>query len=233
MRRRSTTTYINWTEYTVLEDIDPEKLKFIGAICLQWNFIEDMIDETLGRVLQLNFDTTFDVTSRINGLDGKFAIIKRSADISPFFTKREIERIKSTIGAIAEHKSYRDAVIHARVADPKSDIALYRKRRGVMEEILLSTDVLKAISHRLEVVEDEMVALYRLLEARTYNEWDLTPDGQIDPKKVRASQSFRHEISQLRKHQKRRLDLPPLPKFPEAPSTLQAKVKPKGIPNRS
>lgn len=217
MKRRSTQHYTAWQEYKILEAVDSEKLKLIGAICLQWNFIEDLIDDSLSRALHLDHNIEHEVTSRIYGLDGKFEIIKKASKEYLVFTETESTMIAATIGAVAEHKTYRDAVTHAKVYDPQSDIALSSRRRGVSIEVLISIEALSALLERLTVISDEIVSVFRLLEAFYYDEWDLIPEGEIDPKKVRASPYFQVEISQLRKHQKRRLNLPPLPKFPDEP----------------
>jgi len=53
MRRRLPTYDVNWTAYKLLRDFGKERLRLIGAIAMEWNYIEDMIDECL--ILSFSF----------------------------------------------------------------------------------------------------------------------------------------------------------------------------------
>ena len=62
----------------VREVLREERLQAIGAIMLAWNWIEGAIDTSLAVALELHPDMWTDITSRINGMDGKIAILKAS-----------------------------------------------------------------------------------------------------------------------------------------------------------
>ena len=215
MRRKSADKFIPWVEYNVLEHVDPNKLELIGAICLEWNFIEDMVDEVLSETLRITVPLRADITSRIYGLEAKTELIKKAVRRYIIFSKAEAYLIAGTIGAINAHRKYRDGVIHARVFDPQSDIALTSPKKGHYDDVLVSEDALAALLERLMILSDEITLVYRLVEPYYFDEWDLKPEGHIDPKKLRTSQGFRDAFAQLQEHQSRRLSLPPLPEFPD------------------
>jgi hypothetical protein len=154
----------DWTSYRVLEAVSAERLWLIGAVCLEWNYIEDMVDGCVGWATHIELDMRRDVISRINGLDGKFELIKKGARLNPVFSPAHVHAISGTIGAIAEYKKYSDAIIHARLFDPKPDIGGTAPNREETHDILLSEATLKALFHRMEALSDAIVLVWRLLE---------------------------------------------------------------------
>ena len=203
--------YFDWTEYSVRTDVDKEQLALIGAICLEWNFIEDMIDFTLFHVWEMDHDASIETSSRIHGIDGKLAIIKQCVRV----VKRHPEPIQSviatTLDAVAEHKTFRDGVIHARLLDPKSDVAPTSISRGRASEVLISKEALDGLLARLEIISLEMVAVLNALG------FTFIDNDEYDPKPGEPLRRFQADIAQVQEHQKRRLALPPLPKFPPEP----------------
>ena len=82
MRRRSTGNEQRpYQDYEFLQDVEPDRLKTIGAIILAWNWIEGALDTSLAIALELHPDMWVEVTSRFGGLDGKTAILKKYADL--------------------------------------------------------------------------------------------------------------------------------------------------------
>jgi hypothetical protein len=117
MRRRLVSEH-KGRSYDIRKDLLPEQLELIGAIAIAWNQIEDSIDTILPIALRVPFPLWLEVTTRINGFDGKIAILKGTlthfrivfGDFDPV--------IRETLGAVEQHKRYRDGVIHVRIADP-------------------------------------------------------------------------------------------------------------------
>lgn len=207
-----------WQTYELFDAVAPSKLALIGAICLEWNFIEDIVDDAVGWAAYIELDMRDDVVSRISGLDGKFEIIKKGARLVPLFNEEQCNLIAATIGSIAEHKKYRDAVIHARLFNPDSDIAGTTKRKGKSYEVLISEDALRALYDRLRILSDEIIAVWRLLEGFNFVALDFE-SGDYDLDKLLASPELRDGFAQLQQHQNRRLSLPPLPRFPDQDTT--------------
>jgi hypothetical protein len=212
MRRRAPDRpTFDWSEYDVRTDVDKEQLQLIGGVCLEWNFIEDMLDYVLFNAWEMNWDASVEVASRINGMEGKFAIIKGCVRT----VKRHPEPIPSivdtTINAMAEYKRYRDGVIHARLLDPKSDIATTSVNRGRSDEVLVGKDALDGLLTRLQILSGEMVALANALAYTFIDDFD-----NYTPKRGEPLQRFQAYIAQIQEHQKRRLSLAALPAFPQA-----------------
>ena len=74
-----------WTAYEVFDAVPLCKLALIGAVCLEWNYIEDMVDETVLWATRVDIDMFEAVVSRMQGLEAKFELIKKGARISPIF----------------------------------------------------------------------------------------------------------------------------------------------------
>lgn len=214
---RSQHDFFDWIEYDILTEVDPRRLQLIGAIALEWNFIEDMIDECLSNVLGLDAETKADVTSRINGLDGKFEIIKKGVGQSYVMVEQDINDVRACIGNISTLKTYRDAVIHLRLTRPNADIGWTSPKRGATDKFLATADALAILYDHLESSANELVMLLYLLEHTAHiNLWYVEehPDA---PQKQRASRSYQDVLSQFHERQKRRLSLKPLPRFPDEP----------------
>ncbi len=214
--------HFDWTEYSVRTDVDREQLELIGAICLEWNFIEDMIDFTLFHAWEMDRDASIETSSRIYGIDGKLAIIKQCVRVVKRHPEPSPSVIATTIDAVAEHKTFRDGVMHARLLDPKSDVAPTSIWRGRADEVLVSKEALDGLLARLEIISLEMVAVLNALAYTFINDND-----EYDPKPGSPLRQFQAYIVQVQEHQKRRLALPPLPKFPPGPPAPPKTEEPK------
>jgi hypothetical protein len=58
-----------------------EQLAIIGAINVIWTRIERLVDTAMCRALNTPRELGIDLASRINGFDGKVALIKRGAEL--------------------------------------------------------------------------------------------------------------------------------------------------------
>jgi hypothetical protein len=70
----------------ILNDYDRDVLTGIGAVALAWNNLETGINMALPIALCIEFSDWLQVTSRINGFDGKIAIIKHAVKNLPGVT---------------------------------------------------------------------------------------------------------------------------------------------------
>lgn len=218
----------NWIDHVVLTDIEPRKLQVIGAISLQWNFVEDIIDDCLGRALQLDLGIAVDVTSRINGMDGKREILRKVVNSNPILNDEEKAILCDSIGAVAEYKKYRDGIVHARIEGPNKDVAFTAPNRGAAFYVIVATVALERLYLHLEVLGHEVIGMYRVVELCCVNEMELISEGgHIDPRKLRDSRSFLDAIFLARERQKQRRSLPPLPRFVDKPPTREGSEDPK------
>src|SRR5262245_40664921 len=130
MRRKRLERYTFPESFDIRRDFDPERLKLIGAIILAWNQIEHRVDSTMTIAAHIHPMLDLEFTSRINGFDGKIAIIKAAqtdlGELSPMLTKS----LASTWSAAEEFKRYRDGVAHALLVSRSETIVDTAQRRG-------------------------------------------------------------------------------------------------------
>src|SRR5437870_4744448 len=97
----------------------PQKqLAIIGAINVIWTRIERQVDAAMCIALAVPPQLWVDITSRINGFDGKIALIKRGAELYVRMPPDAMGLLSDILGAMEEHKRYRDGVIHAWMTEP-------------------------------------------------------------------------------------------------------------------
>ena len=142
----------------IRKDLSETQLAGIGSIALAYNEAEVLIDILVSLVLGLLTNTAHEVTSRINGIDGKIELAK--------IGMRELGADENTIALLGqslgdagfkEYKKYRDAVVHARVLDAPTGIALSPAKRGKLDEVLLTVDALNGLYDRLALVRLELI----------------------------------------------------------------------------
>lgn len=220
MRRKTTSQDHRWREYDIKKDIKPERLAAIGALNVAWNDIEGAIDVCTCLAMEAPYPLWLDLTSRINGLDGKFAIIKKSAREHIRFPEKVATAICATIEAIAEHKTFRDSVIHARIIDPDEDVAPANASKGTQYEVIVSQKALDSLFDRLSCLQNEIDDVLHLFHFRCVV-LRASRTGQSgvagDPDAARALRSIPFYFAQLQEHQKHRQSLAPLPSFPLKP----------------
>jgi hypothetical protein len=161
-----------------------------------------------------------DITSRINGFDGKIALIKRGAELYVRMPPDALGLLSDILGAMEEHKRYRDGVIHAWMTESNADVADTAQRRGVVDEIVISQKALDALYERLQWLEEEAGDVLLIL-----NFYLATARGRPD-----IAQLSQVGIPRAQEHQKRRRSAPPLPSFPEEPPIQPMMEAPKAPP---
>lgn len=217
MRRKKTHSK-PFQPYETKRDIRPALLNNVGAITLTWNYIEHGINFILGMSLKLPPPIGEEVTSRINGLDGKIEILKRAAKLLWKMPDHYLKIIGDTLGAIEEHKRYRDGIIHAGVFHPESPVADTLQRRGVTDEVLVTDEALNALYERLTYLQAEIdVLTYVYFCCFLWGEKEYGRKKRLIAKEMEAC------TVQLCILQKRRKALPPLPKFPAELPALQGR----------
>ncbi|HEX6376479.1 MAG TPA: hypothetical protein VFZ91_12265, partial [Allosphingosinicella sp.] len=206
------------------------RLQTIGAISIAWNWIEGAIDVSLSVALNLHPSMWNEVTTRINGLDSKFALIKKHASLyldglGPFFDQAR-DMITGTVGAVRAAKKLRDGVIHIRLTLPEAVTGDLPVGKGQLHEVLVSQEALDGLYRLLLNLAremDEVVAIF-------YNHW-LTVHASTQEKRRRGAEVFRESLARLRDLQAKRAAFPPLPEFPDPPATppeTEAAPEPQG-----
>ena len=194
----------------------------IGAIAIAWNYIDGGIDTALAVALQLRHPVWIEVTSRINGFDGKIAIIKQAARTVFQMPDEQYNVLTESLGAIELHKRYRDGVIHAQVLFPDTPVADTTRQRGKFDEVLITEPALDALFSRIIALQretDDIALIFHLLYV--YDR----PKSDSDIQRV--EQELPACLTRLQERQKHRQSLPPLPEFPEGPAVPPMSELPK------
>src|ERR1700730_12234750 len=166
MKRRITKRRRGPRPFDIRKELSKEQLAALGAVALAWNDVEAMIDVLLCVVSGLHYRMWREFTTRINGIDGKFALIK--AAMRDRFGFREDSKMlrdfDSTLDVAAQYRKYRDTIIHSRIIDTAQGIGEMTIRRDRLEEILLTAGALNNLYDKLFVLRTELMALISFFE---------------------------------------------------------------------
>jgi hypothetical protein len=212
---RDQTKYFKAKAFNALRDINPTRLKLMAAIAIEFTSLEGLIDFALRTLLKFEIDET-EVISRINGFEGKVAIIKSIIRDSATLKGEPATMIAGTLGEISVLKTYRDAVAHADIHEPEAQMARTSIKHGKPYEVDISIRTLRALFGRIVEFQNEMVDALRVIEHH-FSEWDLEDAQYADASVVINGQIFQQHLRQLRKRQTRRKSLPIIPKLSEEP----------------
>ncbi|MCH8615765.1 hypothetical protein LZ016_06580 [Sphingomonas sp. SM33] len=192
-------------------DLAADQLATIGAVALMYNSVESRIDDMLAEGLRIPIQPA-EVLSRINGVEGKVALIKFSAAHWGFSDKEQLFLAEALGDAgFMMLKRWRDAVIHARLFDFRTGVARVPERQGRTSEVLLSLEALEGLYNRLVALKNELWSLWEILERRSR----LTRGGISDQHRERLERENSGAWAQAHERREYRLSLPPMPSFPE------------------
>src|SRR5580704_9313105 len=115
----------------IRKDLTESQLAAIGSVALAYNEVEAVIDFLFVMVLNLPATIAPEVSSRINGMDGKTEIIK-SAMKELGAQEPILKALGESLGScgFGKLKEYRDAIIHARILDSPAAIGITPPKRG-------------------------------------------------------------------------------------------------------
>lgn len=195
-------------------DLDEKILIGIGAVSLAWNNLEQGINFAVPVVLCIEFEDWLQVTSRINGFDGKIAIIKHAAKSFSHIKPKAYLALCETLNRIEEYKKYRDGVIHANITDPSSPVAPTHAQRGAEFETLITPEALLALYNHIQCVAAELNEIIGVFVEASINRRDRGRTANSEQPNEARIQSY---VARLQSNQNRRNALPPLPRFPDEP----------------
>jgi len=201
--------------FDYLKKVDAPRLRLMGAITLAWNWIEWTIDVALAVSLETHPDMWLELTSRINGMEGKVELLKKTLALSgyPPLPDGADPLVRKFLGAVGSYKKLRDGLIHARLTEPKAIIAETVQRRGVTDEMLVSREALKQLYDHLSLLGRE--AEYAL-QVYFFSVGASQRNG-TKRKRLQDAERLLQALVQLRLHLQTREALLPLPEFPDAP----------------
>jgi hypothetical protein len=202
----------------VRKDFNEAQLAWIGSVLICFNEVEFILDTAFAGVLG-HLDLGHELTSRINGSEGKIEIISRMFQL----LKAENQLVTSVAETLGENgfkglKKYRDRIAHARIQDAKNAIGRSPAQRGKFEEILLTPIALEGLYKRLDFLRQEMLEILTLaITTEVFNALANEMKLSLTDLYKRAPQSelkIQESLARLQQHRKDRLSLPPLPEFP-------------------
>jgi hypothetical protein len=206
----------------IKKDLSQEQLAAIGAVAMAYNKVEEEIEDLFGIATKLEGQMLLEVGTRINGIDGKIAIIKSAADtfgLEEDDKKQLAEALGN--GVFVLLKGYRDSIIHSRLINAAIGVGIRYDKRAKINEVLLSKAALNALYDHLLALANElqMAASVFILSIDIY--------GHAAGDQERASfEAGRQENSaQFRRCQNRRQSLPPIPGFPSEQEFREADVE--------
>jgi hypothetical protein len=221
----------------IRKDLTASQLAALGAVALAYNEAEVTIDLLMVFALGLWATVAPEVSSRINGIDGKIEIAK--VGMIDLGANAEIqEALSDSLGldGFLKLKQYRDAVIHAHGLDVPSGIASTSIKRGKFYEVLLTEGALNGLYDRLVLMRAELIELgniaislsvVRKVGQVVFQIKDVFPPivGVFDQTTAKIEQDIQDAMSRYRAHRSRRLSLPPLPEFPSEQELQQAHLQ--------
>lgn len=138
-------------------DFTDEQLTAIGRVVIYFNYLEQSLDTLLTHSIGVPPTLADDLTSRINGAEGKVTIIKKAIAELPLPNGAR-EFIAASLGndGFLKLKVYRDKVTHATLLDQRDSVGLSRKKHGKRDEIYLSVEALNGVSERMRHLRIEI-----------------------------------------------------------------------------
>lgn len=206
----------SWKPMNFEEGMSKHHLALFGMVSLAWNDLEGALDTALGLSLELPGPMWVEVTSRINGIDGKCSLLKQCAKIVHQMPEKHLEAIADTLGSAMEHKKYRDAIIHAKILDPDSPTAPTNERKGNVGEVVVTEEALNSLFRRLGWIRAEMDVVVSLFDTLRICA-DRKNVEHSEDEKQSALKELRACIPRLLDRQRQRKALPPLPRVPAEP----------------
>ena len=200
-------------------DFTPAQLKWIGAIAMNFNEAEALIETAFFHATQLPDAIRLDVSTRINGIDGKIEIVQSGASTLGLDTKTCGDLAASLgDGGFKLIKGYRDAIIHSRAHNSPKGIGIRVDRRAKVYEVLLTETALKTLYEHISALRIELSEINQLLlyASQLSSMSDAQGKGQL-------AALISVATTQLRSHRSWRLSLQQLPKFPSEQELLEAR----------
>jgi hypothetical protein len=205
----------------IKKDLSQQQLAAIGAVAMAYNKVEEEIDDLFWAATQLKGPLSLEVVTRINGIDGKIAIIKAAAN---FYGMEEEDRrcLEEALGngVFKRLKSYRDAVIHSRPINAAIGVGIRFDRQAKVNEVLINQKALDALyAHLLALADELSCAASVLLFA-----FELTSRSSDDPERSSYEAGRPMNSARFRDYRTRRQALPPIPEFPSEAEFREADV---------
>lgn len=194
----------------IKNEVPEKQLSAIGALALAFNEVEANLDRLFFEVTGLDEHLQLEVSTRIGGIDGKLAIIKRGAE--KILDNAEWVQLTEMLGkGVFENlKTYRDCVIHARHLNVNTGVGVKVDRQAQVFDVLLRQDALDAAYILLAALRREIAEAIPLIHGMKL----LKEIAADDPKRAPFESVTANHRAQFQRYRTERLSLPAIPEFP-------------------
>jgi len=201
-------------------DFTEAQLTAIGRITMNYNEVEGSLFLLFRIATELPVRMAVEIFTRLGGIDGVTAIIKRGAKDAGLsdVEQRALEEALGENG-FGKYKKCRDAVIHARAYNAPAGIGYLLERRAKQQEVLLTVSALETLASHIANLRDEIEHFADIIVDRRQGR-DIDPDN---PEEARDEEAFQAWLPRYQECRNRRLALPPLPEFPAESELLSAR----------
>lgn len=199
-------------------DFSEAQLAGIGAVSLAFNETQYLLEQILYSGLRLRASHWIAVTARLSLGDkcllAKDAITELHRLAVICFERDDLANIlhmKGSIGDFETLKTYRDAVIHARVGDSRDGLGTFIDYNARVLDVLMTAEALTGLYDRLVLCRQEFHGIVDvcslLFTGMTY--------GPFGPTGLPPSLEAPARLKSVLDLQNQRRSLPPLPAFPD------------------
>ena len=207
-----------------------DQLAWIGAAVMAYNDAETNLQDAFTNCADFPFNSN-DLVLRI-GIGNLPTLVldavKRIVDDKKIHALAQRTLIDD--GGFTQLKTYRDGIVHARLWDMHSAIAV-TPNKGKPDSVLLSSKALEGVYHRLQLIVDELLEITTIIScSRSLKQTDVQTEARLAQHKEQLAQSIQAATVRLIQLQKRRRSLPSLPAFP--PGSLQVPEEDQGLEGR-
>ena len=208
----------------IKRDLSEKQLAAIGAATLAYNVLEDQLDNLLLSATEMPIWLFPEMSSRINGLEGKVHIIQVAIENAAMIHGDGLAapRLKELSIAVAEFMDFkrdRDAIMHARILNAPANIGATAKQRGKTGfEVLLSKPALDSYYEHVIGLEKVLWNGADLLSAVI----SLNAHRISDPNTPKLERLVQLNSNLFRQYFQAWRSLPPKPKFPAEDEIQQA-----------
>ncbi|HYM17930.1 MAG TPA: hypothetical protein VEU06_05155 [Micropepsaceae bacterium] len=199
-----------WRWGETLENFSKGQLEAIGAVAMTYNDAASALYDMFESCLTFPGDK-YEITSRINGLDGIAQIIQIAIETLPLEDQARKE-ISAAVAQFSQLKVYRDVVVHARITDVPTAYAVRPDRKGGRSYTILTEKAVKTLWQHINAIRSELGEWATVIShARQLRYGPVKTDRH----KEQLEEGLRVATAQARSHRTRRQSLPPLPTVPD------------------
>ena len=142
-----------------------KQLTTIAWIVLEWNTLEEALNYATGALLGLRRrEDHLAVCTRINGLDGKQAIINQLVASFNLEDQQLRDDIKESLEHVAVCKRHRDNIAHMRAGFDKEETESVR-HRGKIVKVSMKVETLELVKDHLSAASDEVIELFNIFSS--------------------------------------------------------------------